>query len=107
MLTFTWIYLWFFVFMQSLTIFLAIAALKARNTPLVNRVAFSATALLRAAVSILLGLYLLTVLEAETLDPLWIMLIVALFGIVELFVKRVTEKHLLKIPQPTFREFFT
>lgn len=107
MSTFTWLYLWFFIVLQSITVILAIYALFAREASIINRIAFSAIALLRAGVSVWLGFYMLDILEAEVLDSVWIMLIVCAFSIAEWFAKRLTEKHLLKIPQPSFRDYFS
>jgi hypothetical protein len=106
MATFARIYIWVFLIgLQSVTVLSAILVLKARDTPLKNRLIFSAIMLLEAAVAVCLGLYLLSALQTETLDPLWILLIGGFFAIVVFVVERLAKKHVLKIPQPTLNDF--
>ncbi len=106
-MTFTWLYLWFFIATQSLTVIFAVFALFSRAIPITNRLTFFVTAISRVTAAVWLGFYMLDLLEAEALDSLWILLIVCAFTIAEWFVKRLTEKHLLKMPVPSFREFFS
>ena len=107
MATVTWIYLWFFLLLNVVTVAIAIATLFRREVALSKRVTFSALTLLRACLSVWLGFYLLSLLAAEVIQPIWIMMIYVGFGVAELFLKRVTERHLLGIPQPSFRDFFS
>jgi len=105
--TLAWFQLWFFIALQSISVVVVMLALRTREIPFKDRLAFSIVTLLQVGVFVYVYLYLLDVLQAETLDPLAITFIAAFFGLAETFLGRLARKHLLKIPPPTFREIFS
>ena len=106
MKTVTWFYIWFFIVIQAITLLTAYARLGTPNVPLRLRLVFSATTILRGVGCALFGWYMLPVLELELLYPIQVFIIVTVVSLADLVLKWFLEKALLKIPPPSFRDFF-
>ena len=105
--TITYYYLWFFIFIQIFTVLKAYAVFGTPDVSFKNRVLVSLFNLVRAAVSAWLGFKLLETLESRVIDSVWIMLVVAIFGFLEIIAMWIVEYRLLGKPLPTLKDFFS
>lgn len=105
--TFTYYYLWVFLFLQIITLLKAYAVFGTPKVSLKKRLFTSLFHIARAAVCVWLGLKLLETLEKGSIGAIWIMSIVAAFSLVDIIAVWTVEHHLLGKHLPTVREFFS
>ena len=101
--TFAYYYLWFFLVLQIITLLKAYAVLGTPQVSFKNRLLTSAFHLARGSISVFLGIKLLQVLELETIEPLWIMVAVAAFCMIETIAVWLVEHRLLGKALPTLK----
>lgn len=105
--TFTYYYVWFFILVQIITFLKAYAVFGTPEVSFRNRALVSLFNIVRAFVSVWLGLKLLDVVESKVIDSFWVVFAIAIFYFLEMIAVWFVESWLLGKPLSTVKDIFS